>query len=172
MNTDPPITDDVAVLRETESIKQLKARYCRFLDSKEWDSWRQLFADDFVSDTAQAGGKVIHGADDFVAFTRKSLEGPSHPTAHHVHAPEIELLSPTTARGVWALEDVVRLAPGVNLRGYGHYPETYAKVDGQWVFKSSKLTRVREDVFNPFVSVYISHRLRKVLMLAARRVVK
>ena len=78
MNTDLPITDDAAVLREMESIKQLKARYCRFLDNKEWDSWRELFADDFVSDTAEAGGKVIHGADDFVAFTRKSLEGPAH----------------------------------------------------------------------------------------------
>ena len=172
MEMDVPIADDAAALLEIESIKRLKARYCRFLDGKDWEAWRQLFAADFVSDTAEAGGKVIHGADDFVAFTRKSLDGPSHPTAHQVHAPEIELLSATTARGVWALEDVVRLAPGVNLRGYGHYHETYEKIDGQWRLKTSKLTRLREDVFNPFVSVYISHRIRKALMKAARRVVK
>ena len=46
------------------------------------------------------------------------------------------------------LEDVVRLAPGVNLRGYGHYHETYRKVDGRWLIESSTLTRLREDVFN------------------------
>jgi hypothetical protein len=70
------------------------------------------------------------------------------------------------------LEDVVRFGPGVNLRGYVHYTETYRKVDGQWRIASSKLTRLREDVFNGAFAVYISPRIRKVLMKAARRVVK
>ncbi len=65
--------DDAALLLEIESIKQLKARYCRHLDTKDWDSWRTLFTDGFRSDTAGAGGKVIVGADPFVAFTRSSL---------------------------------------------------------------------------------------------------
>jgi hypothetical protein len=162
--------DDATALLDIEAIKQLKARYCRLLDTKEWQGWRALFADDFLSDTSKAGGKVIRGADEFVAFTRKGLR--SQPTVHQVHAPEIELTSPTTARGVWALEDVVRFGPGVNLRGYGHYTETYEKVDGQWVFTSSVLTRLREDIFNAFVSVYISSRLRRVIGKAAGRVMK
>ncbi len=162
--------DDATALLEIEAIKQLKARYCRLLDTKDWRAWRALFADDFLSDTSKAGGKVIRGADEFVAFTRKGLR--SQPTVHQVHAPEIELTSPTTARGVWALEDVVRFGPGVNLRGYGHYTETYEKVDGQWVFTSSALTRLREDIFNMFVSVYISSRLRRVIGKAAGRVMK
>lgn len=162
--------DDATALLDIEAIKQLKARYCRLLDTKEWQAWRALFADDFLSDTSKAGGKVIRGADEFVAFTRKGLR--SQPTVHQVHAPEIELTSPTTARGVWALEDVVRFGPGVNLRGFGHYTETYEKVDGQWVFTSSALTRLREDVFNAFVSVYISSGLRRVIGKAAGRVMK
>jgi hypothetical protein len=163
-------TGDVsATLLELESIKQLKARYCRLLDTKDWAAWREIFTDDFVSDTSEAGGKVIEGADDFVAFTRKHLRNQA--TAHQVHAPEVTLTSPTTARGVWALEDVVRLAPGLNLRGYGHYHETYEKADGRWYIKSSKLTRLREDVFNIFVSVYISERVRNVIAKAARRLV-
>lgn len=166
------LPEAATVLLEIEAIKQLKARYCRLLDGKDWDGWRALFADDFVSDTSKAGGKVIHGADEFVAFTRKNLDGPSHPTAHQVHSPEIELRSATTAAGIWALEDVVRLAPGVNLRGYGHYTETYEKLDGQWRFTSSQLTRLREDIFNPFVSVWISPRLRRLMMRAASRAVK
>ncbi|HEX4586755.1 MAG TPA: nuclear transport factor 2 family protein [Mycobacterium sp.] len=162
--------DDAAALLEIESIKRLKARYCRYLDTKDWEAWRQLFVDDFLSDTSQAGGKVIHGADEFVAFTHKSLG--DRATAHQVHAPEIELASATTARAIWALEDVVRLGPGVNLRGYGHYHETYEKVDGQWRITSSKLTRLREDIFNVFFSVYVSDRIKRAAGRAARRAVR
>lgn len=162
--------DDAAALVEIEAIRQLKARYCRFLDTKDWDSWRSLFADDFHSDTAGAGGKVIDGADEFVAFTRRSLG--DRATVHQVHAPEIELTSPTTAKAVWALEDVVRLAPGVNLRGYGHYTESYAKVDGYWLITASTLTRLREDVFNIAVSVYVSDRIKRVVGRLGRRLAR
>jgi len=160
---------DVAALLAIESIKQLKARYCRYLDTKDWDGWRTIFADDFISDTSEAGGKVIAGADDFVAFTRKALGRPTQPTAHQVHAPEIELTSATTARGVWALQDVVRFGPGVSLVGYGHYHETYENVAGQWVIKSSKLTRLREDIVTPVISFYISNRIRQTIGKIADR---
>ena len=153
---------DDAGWRDIEEIKQLKARYCRLLDTKDWASWRSVFADDFVSDTSEAGGQIVSGADEFVAFTRGNIGKPSQPTVHQVHAPEIELRSATSARGVWALEDVVALAPGVNLRGYGHYRETYVKTEGRWYIKSSKLTRLREDIFNPLFSVRITDRVRRV----------
>ena len=164
--------NDAAALLEIEAIKQLKARYCRFLDAKDWTAWRGIFADDFLSDTAEAGGKVIRGADEFVAFTRKRLEKPSHATAHQVHAPEIELTSPTTARGCgrWRMWFGWRLGSTSAATAITH--ETYEKADGQWRMTSSKLTRLREDIFNTVVSVYISDRVRKVLMKAARRVVK
>jgi len=160
---------DVAALLAIESIKQLKARYCRYLDTKDWDAWRTIFADDFVSDTSEAGGKVIPGADDFVAFTRKALGRPTQATAHQVHAPEIELTSATTARGVWALQDVVRFGPGVSLVGYGHYHETYENIAGQWVIKSSKLTRLREDIVTPVISFYVSNRIRQTIGKIADR---
>lgn len=159
------MADDAAA--QIEAIKRLKSRYCRYLDAKDWVAWRALFTDDFVSDTSRAGGKIITGADEFVAFTRKSLRG--QPTVHQVHAPDIELDSPSTAHGVWALEDVVRFGFGVNLRGYGHYTETYEKIDGQWRIKTSTLTRLREDVFNGLAAVYISPRIRSVLARVAKR---
>jgi hypothetical protein len=154
---------------DIESIKQLKARYCRYLDTKDWSAWRAIFTDDFVSDTAESGGQIIVGADEFVAYIRKTLGKPTQPTVHQVHAPEIELLSATTAQGVWALEDVVRLAPGVNLKGYGHYHETYEKVDGKWYIKTSKLTRLREDIFNPLFTLRVSERLRDAGARLAQR---
>ena len=154
--------NDIQALHDIEAIKQLKARYCRFLDAKDWTAWRGIFTDDFVSDTTGAGGQLVVGADDFIALVKKFLGKPKQVTAHHVHAPEIELTSATTAKGIWALEDFVRFGFGMNLRGYGHYHETYEKVDGQWLIKSSTLTRLREDLVTPFFSIYISNLLRKV----------
>ena len=164
--------DNATTLLAIEAIKQLKARYCRFLDTKDWAAWRALFTDDFVSDTSQAGGKLIIGADDFVAFTRTGIGRPAQATAHQVHAPEIELTSATTARGVWALQDVVRFGPGVTLVGYGHYHETYENVAGQWLIKSSKLTRLREDIVTPVFSLYISDRIRRVAATLAGRLME
>jgi hypothetical protein len=78
---------DVAALNDLESIKQLKARYCRLLDTKQWSAWRQVFTDDFVSDTSEAGGKVVQGGDEFVAFVRQQIGQPSQTTVHQVQAP-------------------------------------------------------------------------------------
>lgn len=159
--------DAAAEVLEVEAIKRLKARYCRLLDTKDWQGWRALFSDDFRSDTSASGGTVIVGADEFVAFVRKNLG--KQPTVHQVHAPEIELTSATTAVGVWALNDVVRLAPGLNLDGYGHYHETYEKTDGQWQITSSTLTRLRTDIFNALFTVRLSDRLSRAAGKLARR---
>ena len=144
-NTGDPAAD-------LEALKQLKARYCRLLDNKDWTAWRQLFADDFVSDTTGSGGSVIEGADEFVAFVQKTLGPLRRKTVHQVHAPEIALTSEETATGIWALEDYVRFFPGVSMRGYGHYTETYVKVEGEWLFKTSRLTRLRGDIHTPVLS--------------------
>jgi hypothetical protein len=155
--------------REVESIKQLKARYCRYLDTKDWESWRGLFADDFVSDLGGVGGDVIVGADQFVTYTRKTIGKQTQATVHQVHTPEIELTSPTTAHGIWALHDVVRLHPALTLHGYGYYDESYAKIDGQWRISSSKLTRLREDLGVTFIPPRLAVHLRVVAAKFARR---
>ena len=52
--------------------------------------------------------------------------------------------------------DVVRLVPTLTLHGYGHYHETYEKIDGRWRIKTSKLTRLREDVTVPMFAPRIA----------------
>jgi hypothetical protein len=32
------------------------------------------------------------------------------------------------------------------MRGFGHYHETYEKIDGAWVIKTTTLTRLRVEV--------------------------
>jgi hypothetical protein len=39
----------------------------------------------------------------------------------------------------------------MEMHGYGHYHETYEKVDGAWRIKSTTLTRLRTDFTQPAV---------------------
>lgn len=128
---------------DVEAIKQLKARYFRTMDMKDWAAMRQVFADDVVMDTSSSGGGVVTGADAFLTFLEPTLADVV--TVHHGHMPEITLTSDTTATGIWAMEDMLRWPDGSELHGYGHYHEEYVKVGGEWRIARSTLTRLRMD---------------------------
>jgi len=132
---------------DIEAIRQLKARYFRTMDTKDWDGMRRVFSDDVLMDTSEAGGGVVRGADEFVTVLRKMLHGAV--TVHQGHMPEIELTSETTATGIWALNDIVIFPDGTRLDGYGHYHETYERTVEGWRIKSSKLTRLHLDLVVP-----------------------
>ncbi|WP_018503951.1 nuclear transport factor 2 family protein [Parafrankia discariae] len=136
--------DDFAVNRDVEAIKQLKARYFRLLDTKDWAGLRGLFTDDLVVDTTGSGGGVVAGADAFVGFVSSHLA--EAVTVHHGHTPEITLTSPSEATGIWAMEDRIWFANGTAVTGFGHYHETYVKIDDAWRISSSTLTRLRVEL--------------------------
>jgi hypothetical protein len=129
---------------DVEAIKQLKARYFRTMDTKDWAAMRDVFTDDVVVDTTSSGGGVVRGADDFITFLTGVIGDVV--TVHHGHMPEIDLVSATTATGIWAMEDMLRWPNGMELHGYGHYQETYEKVGGDWRIKATTLTRLRVDL--------------------------
>ena len=129
---------------DIEAIKQLKARYCRTMDTKDWSAMRQLFTDDVEMDTSESGGGVVGGADAIVSFLQETIG--EVVTVHQCHTPEIDLTAATTASGIWAMEDMLRWPDGTELHGYGHYHETYEKVDGRWRINRCVLTRLRMDV--------------------------
>ncbi len=129
---------------DVEAIKQLKARYFRTMDTKDWSAMRAVFTDDVVVDTSSSGGGVVAGADDFISFLSGVIGDVV--TVHHGHMPEIEVTSPTTASGIWAMEDMLRWPDGTELHGYGHYHETYEKHAGTWRITTTTLTRLRVDI--------------------------
>lgn len=132
---------------DIEAIKQLKARYCRMLDTKDWDGFRQVFTDDVVMDSTESGGSVITGADTYLTYLSANLA--DRVTVHHCHTPEITLTSPSSATGIWAMEDRVSFTDGRELSGFGHYHESYEKADGAWRIKTLRLTRIRMDITGP-----------------------
>ncbi len=146
--------DLVQRLEAIEEIKQLKARYFRCLDTKDWEAFADVFTPDARMDMS---GEVRGGSDEGVttgsraiaAFVRRMVGDVT--TVHHGHTPEIEVTSPSTATGVWAMEDKLRWpdgAPLAAMHGYGHYHDRYEMADGGWRIKSTTLTRLRVD-FEP-----------------------
>jgi len=140
-----------ARLEALEEIKALKARYFRCMDTKDWDGFAAVFAPDAVMDMTgevpEGEDGITRGSREIAAFVRRMIDDVT--TVHHGHMPEIELTSPTSATGVWAMEDMLRWPPGsflVSLHGYGHYHETYEKVDGRWLITALRLTRLRLDL--------------------------
>lgn len=125
-------------------ITELKARYCRLLDTKDWAGYAALFTEDAVLDTRAAGGYgPIAGRDAFVPMVRASLEHAQ--TAHQVHSPEIEI-DGDVAHVVWAMQDRVHMPTrGMSFTGYGHYREEYRRTPEGWRIASSALSRLRVD---------------------------
>jgi hypothetical protein len=146
--------NDIQRLLAIEAIKQLKARYFRFMDTKDWAALPSVFAPDAQMDMRGEtgdGSGLITGAANIAAFMRSSVEFLI--TVHHGHTAEIEILSPTTASGIWAMEDKLwkpegskSTLPFTALHGYGHYRETYVCINEQWLIQSTKLTRLHLEI--------------------------
>jgi hypothetical protein len=130
-------------MNDHEALRALKARYFRLMDTKDWSGFRALFCDDVVIDLSESGGDVVTGADDFLTFLTARIGDAL--IIHHGHSPEIDVLSETTAQGIWALEDRLIWPDGTRVHGFGHYHETYAKIDGEWRIRTQRLTRLHTD---------------------------
>lgn len=142
-------SDALQRLVEIEALRQLKARYFRALDTKQWEEFADTFSEDAVLEVDSAvstwggdGGHKIQASGR--AQIRDMVRASRHETVtvHQGHTAEIEVLSPATAKAIWLLEDIVD-SPAVYRRSHGHYHETYEKIAGRWYIKTLKLTRLR-----------------------------
>jgi hypothetical protein len=125
-------------------ICNLKARYCRCLDTKDWAGYAAVYTEDAILDTEPSGGKRVAGRDALVAYVRSSISADTI-TTHHVHAPEIEI-DGDTATGIWAMQDRNIWPNGRKLLGFGHYHERYVRVVGAWRIAESVLTRINMEL--------------------------
>jgi SnoaL-like domain len=136
---------DAAVQRQLadiEDIRQLKARYFRYIDSKQWSKLATLFT---AHPTIDVGVKYSSGKE--LAENTAALLGDA-PSAHQGFLPEIEVRG-NSASGIWAMEDYVSFPPGSSYKngfhGYGQYHDTYQRIDGKWYISSTVLSRFRVD---------------------------
>jgi hypothetical protein len=133
-----------------EQIRQIKYRYFRSLDMKDWDEFGDCLAEDVVARYGtQAMDKPLHfdNRADVVEFMSGSL-GNGIISVHIASHPEIEVAGDPgdTATGSWGFEDTV-IVPDfkVMIRGGGYYRDEYRKdPDGKWRIASTSYDRIYE----------------------------
>lgn len=96
---------------DVEEIKRLKARYCRYLDTKRWDDWRGLLTDDFVSDTSAAGGTRRGRLADRVLQADSAARGPFQRS--HLHS-DLRSHPKRDERARWSGKPVKTLVMGAS----------------------------------------------------------
>lgn len=132
---------DVERLIAVQELQMLQAKRVRALDAQDWESYRACHADDFISHTM---GNPIHGRDAALKMLIAMLDGVT--SVHHVFSPEFRFASDVEASGIWVLADRLWWREGDAphwMRGWGHYHDSYRKLDGRWLFTSRRIERLR-----------------------------
>ena len=127
-------------LWDLEQLRQLKARYFRAVDAKDWELLESVFTPDAVLEVA---GNRREGRDEILGVMRTRLT--PRRSVHHGHMPELTLTGPDTATGIWAMDDLLIDADGTRHHGYGHYHERYRRDDGVWRIEHLRLVRLDVD---------------------------
>lgn len=140
----PAHTESAAA--DIEAIKILKARYFRFVDTKDWAAFLELFAPGARLDFPADAGS-FNSVEAFVEYVEPGLADVV--TVHHGHMPEVVLTGPGTAAAVFAMEDRLRYPAGhrlVAIHGFGHYHDTFRRTPDGWRIESVRLERLARDV--------------------------
>src|SRR5215470_3672343 len=151
--------DLIEKLFAIEEIKQVKARYFRLIDTRQFDQLESIFAPDAVFDSGKAFCDPVLGqmpgtapSDPLVgreAVIKGIIDGmpPVLQSIHMGYTPEVEILSDNTAKAIHPAT-YRPLIPGVlSANCYGYYHETYEKINGKWMIKTSVIQPVRV-IFN------------------------
>jgi hypothetical protein len=146
---------DIQQLSDLYEIQVLKAQYFRFMDTKQWDEFRDLFTADmqlFIEDAPVPqpdATPTFPSRDALLAHLAGAQTGKI--TIHQGHMPEITFVDADNATGIWAMFDWVDdPGRGGAWQGYGHYHERYTRgADGKWRITEVRLTRLRSNTVDP-----------------------
>jgi hypothetical protein len=139
---------ELETLAAREEIKELRARYFRFVDGRDWQEFGALFVSEATLDLGDDVGRKLEGREEIVRFVEAGLKDAV--SVHHGHMPEICIASSTRATGIWAMEDRLFWPPDGStpprrLHGFGHYHDVYVRHERRWLFESVSLRRIRVD---------------------------
>jgi hypothetical protein len=133
-----------------EQVRAAKARYCRFVDTKQWENFSALLVANPQILVYDAAGQLIFTFDSrevYVDACRDYLEGAQ--SSHQVHNDELAQVSETEIQAIWSMEDCV-IFPEADINvdprparhhGYGHYHESWVLEDGAWHLARVELRR-------------------------------
>lgn len=135
--------DAAQTLLDIEHIKQLKHRYFRFVDTKNWEGVASCFVPDATAGYPQ---QECGSRDEIIAFLSSSMV-PDMVSMHQGHHPEITV-DGDTATGVWYLHDKVFLpAFDFALEGAAIYTDSYVRTDAGWLKTRTAYDRMFESTW-------------------------
>lgn len=139
----------ISRLEAIEEIKSIKARYCRYVDTKDWEGFASLFSADLVIDFGESTSHP-QTREEFVASAARHFA--KNRSVHQVHLGEVEIIDDTHARAVWPMYDLVEKTSAdsayASHTGWGHYIEEYRKEAGRWLCCRTQLTRIKRTVLD------------------------
>lgn len=141
--------DRLERLEAIEAIRNLKARYFRLMDTKQWDALEGVFTPDLEIVTPE-GRLWLRGGAAYAQSLRASLEHAV--SCHQGLTGEITVQDAQNASGIWAMQDVIVWDTAhpregwKSILGRGHYHETYRVEDHAWRIATLTLTRLRLDI--------------------------
>lgn len=132
---------DLEQLSRIREIEQVKYRYMRAVDTKDWD----LLTSTLAPDVKAVYGKRLSfdNREELVATLSRAMTHST--TVHRLHQPEIEVHG-DTATGIWLLTDlVIRKQASTVIEGAAHYSDDYRREpDGSWVIARTGYERLYE----------------------------
>lgn len=127
---------------DIEDIKQVKYRYLRALDTKDWATFADTLTEDVTGDYGESLGEDhrFTDRDALVEFMRASL-GPDIVSEHRVSHPEI-VVTGDEATGTWYLQDRVIAAEfNFMLIGAAFYRDRYRRTPDGWKISATGYDR-------------------------------
>lgn len=146
---EPNVGPDVSQSLAIEEIKRIKGRYCRFVDTKQWEALGDLFTETAQMHIGAVGdGNVIEGRDTIVAGISQLLAPLT--TVHEAGMPDIEITGENTAKGTWSMFSILEgnssAGAAESERAWGYHDDVYEQgADGRWRMQSVRITRLHAE---------------------------
>ncbi|GAA4301948.1 nuclear transport factor 2 family protein [Klenkia terrae] len=141
----------IAVLEDREAIRELDARYCRYLDQGQWDE----LADCFTPDGTFDGLSVVRGRSDLVRFFAGLADGGLTTFWHHISNLEITVHPGADDAHTTSLLWQPCVVDGVPHVAAGRYQDTLTRTPSGWRYQ---VKQVRFSYFAPLNQGWDDHR--------------
>ena len=124
-----PVSGPVSGTGAIREIEQLKYRYVRCFDTKDWAGFEATM---LPGTTAAYAGLDFADREAILAYMRGHV-GPEIVTMHLVHHPEITLTDDGAATGRWYLKDTVFVTSAdLVIEGAAFYTDRYVRTPSGW----------------------------------------
>ena len=148
--------DEAERLGAIDDIRQAKSCYFRGVDTNDAALVRSVLAEDCVLDYRGCCTDPKTGRD-YLPGMNVVMQGPASwpeesfgamgiTSVHQGHNFEVDFTGEDEAQVIWSMTDRLFMPPGGEfsaMTGYGHYHETYRKIDSRWKISRLRISRLR-----------------------------